>query len=393
MPVLLPALVSLLGLWAVGCAPGLIGARDYQWFEGRHDDRSARVGSLKLAWRRRLTPVDGGRYRPSETASATLDPAADRVYVGLSTGHFRAFTGAGSPVYAYEAGSAVGAAATLDAARDEVFVPTEGGVLHALRASTGKLLWRAEVQGALSQPVVLADDAVYAVTDSDVVVAFERTGGEALWRYRRDTPEAFFVSQHAGLLLHGRRLLAAFTEGVVVSLDPADGSVEWERDTTLDLEAGPDGPPRFADVDTTPLLVEGVLYVASFAGGLYALELESGSVLHRDREMTGVTAIAEATSRVLILSSGDRGIVAYDRVARRPLWERAASRGGPTQATVADGLVLFGETGGGFVTLALSSGRELGRFEAGHGFSAAATVAAGRGYVLSNGGSLIAFSM
>jgi outer membrane protein assembly factor BamB len=265
--------------------------------------------------------------------------------------------------------------------------------VHLLSASNGALRWRAEVGGAVSQPPLLTDDAVYVVTDNDIVSALDRAEGEVLWRYRRDAPEGFYVSQHAGLALADGRLLTGFTAGVVASFDPSDGSLQWERDTSLELEPGPDGTARFADVDTTPVVIDDLVYAASFAGGMYALELESGTVRWHDEELTGIIGITPASNRLLVLSSGDLGVVLIDRNDREVVWRKRLPRGAPGEAIVAQDLVIFGESQGGFVTLALQNGRELGRIEAGHGFTARATVADGRGFILSNGGTLFAFAL
>src|SRR5690606_15536428 len=179
----------------------------------------------------------------------------------------------GTRIYSYDARSAIRAQPALDPAADELYVATEDGLLHMLHASNGDLRWRTEIGGSVSQPPVLTDDAVYVITDNDVVSAISRETGEPLWRYRRDAPDGFFVSHHAGLTLTNGRLLTAFTAGVVVALDSTDGSVLWERDTSVELEPAAEGAPRFADVDTTPLVIGDIVYVASFAGGLYALEL------------------------------------------------------------------------------------------------------------------------
>jgi outer membrane protein assembly factor BamB len=146
-------------------------------------------------------------------------------------------------------------------------------------------------------------------------------------------------------------------------------------------------------VDTTPLVMDDLVYVASFAGGMYALELESGTVRWRDEELTGVTGIAPASDRMLIVASGDLGVLALDRFDREILWRKRLPRGAPAEPVVARDLVLFGESQGGFITLALQNGRELGRIETGHGFTAAPSIAAGRGFVLSNGGALLAFAL
>jgi len=386
------ALAIALATAASGC--GAFSATGFGFLDDRGGDRDPSTRSIRLRRRQRIAGETGEAFVPVERARATLDPGHDRIYVGSSAGDLYAMTATGGRVYSYDAGGGIATAPALDPALDQLFVPTEDGVLHQLTASTGAVGWRVQIGGAVSQPPILTADAIYLVTDSDVVIAIDRANGEALWRYRREAPEGFYISEHAGLsLVPGEMLLAAFTSGIVVALDPADGALIWERDTSAELEPGPDGPPRFADVDTTPLVIDELVYIASFAGGVYALERASGSVVWRNEELTGVTAITQATSRLLLLASGDHGLLCIDREDQEIIWRKRLPQGAPGIPVVAGDLILFGESQGGFVTLDLGTGRELGRFESQHGFSAAPSVADGRAFVLGNGGTLYAFAL
>lgn len=385
-------LLASLCVATTACGPGIIGGGDFGWIDGSSGN-PASTRAPHVRWRQQITHDYEGPYVPVERAAAALDPARDRLYVGSSSGELWAMTAGGARIYTYDAGGGIAAQPALDPALDELFLATEDGVLHLLTASNGALRWRTEIGGAVSQPPVLTDDAVYVMTDNDVVSAIDRAEGEVLWRYRRDAPEGFNVSGHAGLTLAEGRLLTGFTAGVVASLDPSDGSLQWERDTSLELEPGPDGTARFADVDTTPVVIDDLIYIASFAGGMYALELESGTVRWHDEELTGVIGITPASDRLLVLSSGDLGVVLIDRNDHEVVWRKRLPRGAPGEATVAQDLVMFGESQGGFVTVALQNGRELGRIEAGHGFTARATISDGRGFMLSNGGTLFAFAL
>ncbi len=388
-----PLIVIVLAAVLSGC--GLLGGGGLGWLSGGGGSAGDRVSgrTVQVRWRQQIASDYEAAFIPVEHSTPALDPAHDRVYVGSSAGKLWAMTGGGGRLYSYDAGAGIMAPLTLDTQADELYLATEDGVLHMLTASSGELRWRVEVGGLVSQPPVLTDDAVYVVTDSDVVTAVARENGEALWRYRRDAPEGFFVSGHAGLMLHEGNLYTGFTAGIVVALDASDGSLLWERDTSVELEPGPDGPPRFADVDTTPTIVDDTVYAASFAGGLYALEIDSGTVRWRDEAVTGVIAIEPASERLLVLSSGDLGVVCFDRIDRETVWQKRIPRGAPAEPLVADDLVLVGESQGGFVTLALQTGHELGRIETGHGFTARPSVAAGRGFVMSNGGALYAFAL
>ena len=384
-----PAIAVALALLLGGCG-GPAGSSDLGWFGAENPRRYAGHGPLRVVWSERITPEHGGAYLPVERAMAELDPPRDRVYVGSSAGHLYAMTGNGRRVYRYDAAGAVQSRPALDADRDELYVGTEQGEVHALRASDGELRWRESIGGPIRKEPLLTDDAVYIVTDSDVVGAFSREDGGPLWSYSREAPEGFSITEHAGLALAGGKLITGFTDGVVVALDPIDGRVIWERDTSIEVDTEDGTRPRFVDVDTTPVVVGDLVYVASFAGGLYALDAASGTVLWKDAGITGVVAIA-ATEDVLILASADEGIVALGVSDRERRWRKALRRGSPTAPVVAGRHVLVGESGGSFLSLALDSGREVGRFDAGHGFTAPASIRGGLGFVVSNGGSLFAF--
>ena len=60
---------------------------------------------------------------------------------------------------------------------------------------------------------MLSSDALYVVTDDDTVVAFSRSDGSVLWRYRREPHEGFVIAGHAGLTSAGGKLSRASATG------------------------------------------------------------------------------------------------------------------------------------------------------------------------------------
>jgi outer membrane protein assembly factor BamB len=354
--------------------------------------RYAGQGTLRLLWTQRITPEYEGEFLPVERALAALDPRHDRIFVGSTAGKLYAMRADGGRLWSYDAGGPIESRPAVDARRGEVFVGTEQGVLHKLNAETGELAWRERTGGPIRQAPLLTDDAVYLVSDTDVVTAHSRADGEKLWTYHRDAPETYSIAGHAGLARAGRYLVTGFTDGVVVALDPADGRVAWEQDTSLEVEGPEGGRPQFVDIDTTPVLAGETLYVASFAGGVYGLDAESGTVLWHEPRWTGVVGIAHTTD-VLVLSSADEGVVCLrNDDARTLLWKHAFERGAPSGPVVAADTVFVGLSQGAFVALSLGTGEETSRFEAGHGFSTPPSLHRGVGFVLANGGSLFAFS-
>ena len=132
------------------------------------------------------------------------------------------------------------------------------------------------------------------------------------------------------------------------------------------------------------------VYAASFGAGLYCLDARNGSVVWRASEWTGVTGIAVTDDGALILVSADRGVARFDPATRRAIWVKTLERGSFGTPEHHRGLLLLGDSRGSLVALDAGDGTELGRIDAGHGFLARPALTEGRGFVLTNGGTLLA---
>jgi outer membrane protein assembly factor BamB len=375
--------VVLASILSTSCAGA--GRTDYSWFDGT---RGRPSGSLAVRYSLDLMP-EGGGYIPVERAAPGLDPIGGRFYVGSTRGFLWAFDADGRERYRYDAGAAIEAQPVIDPRTGEVYAATVRGTLLALQGESGEAHWKAEAGAAISQPVLLTKDAVYAVTDEDAVLAFARKDGSVLWRYRREAREGFLIAGHAGLALADNRVLAGFDDGAVVALDASDGRVLWETDTSLDLE-DMDPTRRFTDVDTTPAVVDDTVYVASFSGGLYGLELATGTVRSHEGQLKGITGIT-ATRDALLLSSAETGVLCLDLPMLSPRWQRKV-HGAPGKTEVRDDTVYVAESLGAFLALSLADGRELGRIQTAHGITGQAALSGRRGFVLSNAATLYAFT-
>lgn len=382
---------SLLGALAVaGCSS--VGGQGFHW---EHTARPETGSALRVLWTKHLTGEFGGPFLPVEKASAALDPEHDRIYVGSTGGRLLAMDSAGRVIWSYRVGTGIEAAPALDPKHGDLYVAGTDGSLHALRAGDGSRLWKEGAGDAIRQAPLLTSDAVYVVTDSDRVIAFERKNGSMLWDYARKMPDGFSITGRAGLLLAHDELITGFTDGNVVALDPSDGHVLWARDTSLDLEEAEQGSQSvFTDVDTTPVIAGDTLYAASFSGGLYGLDPDSGSVKFRDPKLTGIVGLATTgPGGVLLLASADFGLMSIGIPGRQVRWHRPIERGSPTTPVIRGGMVFVGASDGSFLTLSLATGREMGRLDAGHGFDAKPALAESLGFVLSNGGTLFAFGI
>jgi outer membrane protein assembly factor BamB len=377
------SLLAIAGCGAAGTPA--TNADHFGWVE--QDDAYARPGEggFNVRWSKQLTDRAEARYLPLELSSAEFDRKRQRVYIGTTEGNLFAFAMSGQRLFFYDAGAQIESKAAVDGRTGEVYIPSVDGHVHAVTVD-GELKWKTKLIGTIRTQPVLSHDAVYVVAENDTVTALAQDDGRILWTYDKEPVEEITIAGHAGLLLEGGRLYAGFTDGAVAAINPGDGRLFWEVETSSDVELRPGNVPQFLDVDTTPVLLRGMLYIASFTAGLYALDAASGTVQWRDAEFQGVTGIA-AAGRMLVISSARRGVSLLDLRTREVQWEKAPERGAPTPPIVTDkGTVIYGETQGSLLALSLSDGREIARAEGGSGFSATPSAKGSLGGAISNGG-------
>ncbi len=370
---LLPAAV-LLGTVLLGCAslPG----GPQRGFDALDDDPGAASArgrrAMRLLWRRRVVPEGTGPAEPVERARPALDPTRGRLYLASTAGLLQAYDVRGRRLWEVDLGSPVEAPLRLLPGADGLLlVPSLDGTLRAVSPADGAERWRARIGAPVRTPILVADEVGYLVTEEDEVLAVSLRTGEVLWRYRRSRPEGFAAQGHAAAALDGQRLLTGLTDGTVVALDKRDGTLLWERDTSLVLDER-DLRERvvLTDVDTTPVVRDGRVYVASFAAGLFVLDLQSGSQLRRESEWTAVTALLP-TDACLVLASADRGLACLDWATLEPRWRRSLRAGGaPAGLLRAGRWVVVPMTEGPLLAFDLRTGRPGGGLASDFGFTA-----------------------
>jgi len=183
------------------------------------------------------------------------------------------------------------------------------------------------------------------------------------------------------LLLHGDLPKPAQLDGFVVALTLTKGEVVWVRSIAADAK-------QFIDVDTTPVVDRGSLYVASASGGLYALDPADGTERWR-MPILSVGGLTVEGDR-LYVAAADEGLHCLDR-GGHILWRQGMYRAGDPSPPVIHGeyLILTTSEKGLFV-VDKRSGELYESWNPGVGVAADPTVAGDKLYVLSNGGILYA---
>ncbi|MSP62452.1 MAG: hypothetical protein EXR72_19390 [Myxococcales bacterium] len=345
---------------------------------------SAPVAVLSVRWRRLLTEPGLIEYKPQEFAAAATD--GTRVFIGSHGGSFFALRPRdGEVLWKKQIAGGVSSRPLYLADQKAIFVGGDDGAMYCLDAATGRERWAYHTKGPIDGEPVYDDGLLYFTNGENRVYAIDAQSGAWRWQYDREAPESFTIRGFAGPLLFGGRAYVGFSDGYLATLNARTGDVIWAR--SLAGESA-----RFSDVDSTPVIVDGSLYVSSFSGGVYALDPADGAVRWRF-EVEGAGTVRVDRGRIYFAAA--RGGLHCLDLKGRVVWRQAlAQQGELSTPTLLDGryLLVSASDAGTYVADA-RSGRLLQFFEPGKGVTAEPVSDGRQVYVLTNTGFFYAFAL
>ena len=307
-----------------------------------------------------------------------------------------------------------------------VYVATRTGVLEALDLDSGASLWkrkdmgtvgygmaefrgrlilgsdaalvavdpqigrdhgRVDLDGKISAPLTITGTVALVPVRPNSLVAVDLVANKVLWRIKRPTPDGITVRGQCPPAVDAARgrLYAGFSDGTLLAVDLATGSTVWVA--TLGIRKD-----FFADVDVTPLLVDGgkALITASYNGGLFKLDAETGQKVW-SQPLTRVSGLIEAQDGLLVASLGSGQVAGVYAANGKVRWRYKVGKGYPTvPVDLGQNLVGVGVSQGPFTVLEAGSGRPVQLVAPGSGgMSVPPTVRDRDVVVLTNGGLLV----
>jgi len=164
----------------------------------------------------------------------------------------------------------------------KVLLGTEDSILIALDAATGDVLWETEVSSeVLASPASNGEIVVVHAIDGKLT-GHDAETGEQIWIYENTVPALTLRGSSAPFILENF-LLAAFSNGSVVSLAIDNGTLRWEE--RVAIPTGTSEIDRMVDIDGDLIVSDnGLLLVPSFQGYLAAIDVVTGQTRWRIEE-------------------------------------------------------------------------------------------------------------
>ena len=280
----------------------------------------------------------------------------------------------GEIVWKHDLGSESWSAPAL--AGENIVVGANDGVVRAVSYVSGEPAWEFAADGAVRSGITVAGDAVVFLTDNGSVYCLSLDGDER-WRTTigevvsaRDPWEPYSSTPQ---IADGVAYVGS-PDGTLYALDAASGAVVWTFVTS--------GP-----ISTPPAVGDGAVYVGNHDGRFYAVDAATGVELWSQSLGGAIESSAAVADGVVVSGSRATSVVGYDAATGERLW--AVSMGtswADSSVDIADGVAYFGSSAAGRVVAAdLHTGVEVWRSTVG-GFPWARPTAAGSTVYAASGG-------
>lgn len=313
---------------------------------------------------------------------------------------------------------------------DTLYILNAEGVVMALEALEGKVLWEVDTQATVSAGINGDEELLVFGTEDGDAIALSTEDGRELWRSRLSS-EVMSVSQvefgviairtndskvygldtHSGeqiwqlgqkapvLMLKGMsvpvvnsgNLVVGFDDGKLGVFSMLRGQSLWQ--ITLGVPKGRSELERMVDIDGTIKVRDGIIFAIGFQSKVAAVTLIEGRVLW-SRNLSSHSGLDVDESR-LYVTDEDSQIWAFDRRTGASLWKQDKLRYRKLTSPVAiEDYVIVGDYAGYVHWLAKSDGEFVARTMVdGEGILTAPVVEGARVYVFDRGGDLVALDI
>ena len=164
-----------------------------------------------------------------------------------------------------------------------LYVTTGYGVMMAIVAEDGSLLWRQETDVPIRSAPIAEEGRVFALTIDNQLLAHDARTGKPLWSHRGIKESALYLGSVSPTIENGI-VVAAYTSGELYALRADDGTPLWSD--TLIVPRRTSASSIMTGIDATPIVKNGVVYGISNSGLMVANLLSNGRGLW-DKEIAG----------------------------------------------------------------------------------------------------------
>jgi len=198
-----------------------------------------------------------------------------------------------------------------------VLLGSSEGEIIALSITDGKEVWRSRVTSeVLSVPSAAAGVVIARAIDGRMF-GLSSLDGKRLWTYDRSVP-TLTLRGSSSPVIAGGLVVYGSDSGKLSALSLKEGLPLWEK--SVAFPSGRSELDRIVDIDGNPIIVNGVVYAASYQGSIVALELETAKTIWSKDLSTSSDFSVDRLN--LYVTDADGNVWALDRRSGASLWKQ-----------------------------------------------------------------------
>jgi len=253
------------------------------------------------------------------------------------------------------------------AGSDLILVGTREGEIYAYAATNGKFLWQTRVSSEVLAAPQADGNVVVVRTIDGKLFGLNGETGERLWTYDRTVP-ALTLRGTSAPIIHSGLVITGFDGGKLTALELRTGKLLWE--TAISQASGRSELDRMVDIDSEPVILDGVIYVATFQGSIAAVEMETGR-MQWNRDISSYAGLG-VDSKYVYVTDDESNVWALERYSGSSVWKQESLKARAVTAPTSIGnYVVVGDLEGYLHWM----DRETGEFIARHQFTSERIIA------------------
>ncbi|AXF75004.1 outer membrane protein assembly factor BamB [Erwinia tracheiphila] len=201
---------------------------------------------------------------------------------------------------------------------EHLYLGSERAQVYALNTRDGSVAWQTKAAGEILSRPVISDGLVLVHTSNGMLQGLDQSSGVVKWTVNLDVPSLSLRGESAPATAFGAAIVGG-DNGRVSAVMMNQGQIIWQQ--RISQPTGATEIDRLADVDTTPVIVNGVVYALAYNGNLAALDLRSGQIIWK-REIGSVHDMIVDGGRIYLVDQDDR-VIAVSTEGGVTVWRQS----------------------------------------------------------------------
>lgn len=258
----------------------------------------------------------------------------------------------------------IAASPTIDHEHGFIMVGSEDNTFYAVEHKSGRINWSYSTNGKIRSTARVAHGHVFFGSDDGKLYALVAQNGRYLWEYDMGSPVRTQPWVTNDIVISGCE------DGELVALE-LSGEKKWSMRAKRAITSSP-----YVDL-------EGICYVGSFDGYLYAIQAESGYRMWRFRTGRPIVSSPVVDGNLVFFGVTDSQFYAVNTQTGKDRWRFTTDAPVVGGAIVHGESVYFGDSKGNFYCLDKNDGKERWRYKTQSGITSAPLIAHNRIYITS----------